>query len=205
MVACQSIMIFYNNGGSPSINWTSVTVATPSGYWGALAVWAADLVRTSAAPDTTLVCSSPGCCVLFVCAWRGVQPRVEGMCCPPYLSHAWLSFPFPCICGCAPPTCFTSITDVFLSSCCLSMLWFGQNKDGRMDIASANPENKTVTWYANGGGTLPTWTNYTMAAAASTDGVRSIVLADGASLGSVGLGGMWGCWVCCCRDSYCRL
>lgn len=54
-----------------------------------------------------------------------------------------------------------------------------QNLDGRVDIASANPENKTVTWYANGGGTTPAWTVYTMALAASTDGVRDIKLADG--------------------------
>ncbi len=69
------------------------------------------------------------------------------------------------------PLCVTGV--VFCGWWLVSL----QNMDGRVDLVAANYNSNSVIWYANGGGSNPTWTAYTMSTT-NTNGVNSIVIAD---------------------------
>jgi hypothetical protein len=75
----------------------------------------------------------------------------------------------------APPT-WTPYTISTAADCALSVYCVDVDGDGRVDVLSASSQDGKVAWYRNGGGYPPTWTPYTISAAA--DGAISVFAAD---------------------------
>jgi hypothetical protein len=57
------------------------------------------------------------------------------------------------------------------------VLWL-QNKDGLVDIVAVNSASNSITWYANRGGSMPSWTSNTLGGASSLAAPMGVTVAD---------------------------
>ena len=68
-----------------------------------------------------------------------------------------------------------------LRTCALTpdtrVLWL-QNKDGLVDIVAVSSVSNNITWYANRGGSMPSWTSNTLGGASPLTAPMGVTVSD---------------------------